>query len=170
VTVRFPRLLLLALLLALLTVRYPPRLLEAGLGPLWLFLPGLLAGLRSTPGKAAAIGWGFGLVADALSLEPMGVHAFLFGVAAYVLGRVREVLFSDHPGTQGIVAFVLTALVGFALTLRIEMSGAFGFFAHAPAVLLGAAFTGVAFPLLVKLDERVGILAGFRESDRRVQA
>jgi len=151
-------------------VRYPTRLVEAGLCPVWLFLPGLLAGLRSTPARAAAVGWGFGLLADLLSLEPLGVHAFLFGVAAYCLGHVRSVLFSDHPGTQGVAAFVLTALVGFALTLRIELSGAFDFLAHGPAVLSSAAFTGVVFPLLVWLDDRVGIVAGFRERDRRVQA
>ncbi|MHC4858933.1 MAG: rod shape-determining protein MreD [Planctomycetota bacterium] len=164
------RLVLLAILLTLVTVRYPPRLFAAGLGPLWLFLPGLLAGLRSKPGTAAAIGWSFGLLLDLLSMEPLGLHAFVFGAAAYVLARARGVMFSDHPTTQGIAAFLLTALVGSFLLLRLEEAGAFAITAHAPAALLTAAFTGVGFPLLAWVDKKVGLLAGFRERDGGVQA
>ena len=119
---RWIRFLLLGAILALVTVRFPARLTHLGLTPLWLFLPVLLYGLTARPGPAIVLAWLTGLAVDILSLEPLGLHAFLFAVAALLLVKVRGHLFASHPVTQAILGAVATLAISLALILRLNFA------------------------------------------------
>ncbi len=168
---RFVRVILLLLLFTLVTVRFPPGLVERGLTPLWLFLPALLFGFVSPPGTAALFGWSCGALFGVFSIEPFGVTAFLYAVAAWFIAHVRGSFFSDHPVTQGLTAFVFSLLVGSFELLRIEISSpALAFWPNFSRLLLMAVLTGAVFPVLWSAERRAGLLAGFREVESRVRA
>ena len=168
---RWFRVTLLLILFTLLAVRFPPALVERGLTPFWLLLPALLFGFVGTPGTAALGGWCCGAIVGLLSIEPFGVSAFLYAGAAYFVALARGSFFSEHPVTQGVAAFVLAVVVGFLELLRIEIdTPALGFWVHVPVLLLMAAITGALYPVLHAVEQRTGILKGFREGERRVRA
>lgn len=167
---RWFRVILLLLLFTLVTVRFPPGLVAKGLTPFWLLLPALLFGFVSPPGTAALAGWCCGALVGLCSVEPFGVTAFLYALAAWFVSHVRGSFFSDHPVTQGVTAFVLALLVGVAMLLRIEIATpALAFWSGFARLLLIALLTGVVFPVLCSADRRVGLLAGFREGESRVR-
>jgi len=166
---RWARVLLLAAVLLLATVRGPTALTGAGLLPWWPFLLVLLVGLRARLRAAVFLSWCLGLAVDMLSLAPLGLHAFLFGVAALALVRVRGYLFAAHPMTQAILGASLTLLVTLALLVRLEMAEPdFRLPGHLPAALLLSLLTGAVLPLLASLDLKIGLTRGFREGERRV--
>jgi len=149
--------------LGLLAVRYPPELTAAGMGPQWLFLLPLLAGLRAAPGRAALVGWSFGLLADLLSAEPLGLSAFLYGGAAFLLARLKTNLYSDHAVTQGVIAFGLTFLVMLLCMIRVEIvAPSFRLVAHLPAAFFSSLATAVLLPFLVMADGRLDLLRDLR--------
>jgi len=167
--VRWVRVILLAGALAALTIRYPVVPFRRGLCPAWLLLPALLMGLRAAPAHAAAAGWGFGLLADLLSVEPLGLSASLYGGAALLFARLRENVFSDHRYTQAVAAFLLTLLVSLAALFRLELAEeSFALLHCLPVAFLSALVTGAVFPFFVVADDTLGIFRGFRVGDRRV--
>ena len=95
---KWVRTLLLAGLFLVVMVRWPANFTAWGVTPAWPFLLVLLLGLRARVQPAVVLSWCTGLLVDLLSLSPLGVHAFLFGLAALVLVRVRGHLFASHPG------------------------------------------------------------------------
>lgn len=162
---------LLAAVATILAVRFPADLAAKGLSPLWLFLPALEFGLVARPRAAAMAGWCFGLLADLLSLEPLGLHAFLFGGAALLLARFRGLFFSDHPLTQAVTGLALALLVNLVLLVRLEVvAPGLRFFETVPAAILAAVLTGLSLPVLAVVDDRIGISRGFRAGERRVRA
>jgi len=166
---RWARLLLFVAVLGLAAVRVPAHLTERGLVPCWLFLPALLFGFLAKPGPAVLAAWSLGLATDLLSLEPLGVHAFLFGAAVLLLVRVRGHLYADHGAMQGLLALGLTLAVNLGLLVRLELAeGDLSLAPRIPAVLLLSLITGALVPPLIALDRRIGLLRGFREADRRV--
>lgn len=166
---RWLRFTLLAAVLAIATVRYPPGLLAAGLAPVFLLVPALEIGLVAPAGRAAALGWLLGLPLDLLSLEPLGWHAFLFAVVAYGLARLRGAFFADHPVTRAILGAGATFLVLVALLVRLSLAepGA-ATVGRLPAALLMSLVTGACVPLFASADRRFGLLRGFTEGARRV--
>lgn len=95
----------LALLLALL--------LQAGL--LWTFglrwldpllVVALLAGLSANTSDARIAGWLCGLACDLGSADPLGLNAFLFGAAAWLLTDLRGRLNLQVPWTRLLAAFI----------------------------------------------------------------
>jgi rod shape-determining protein MreD len=166
---RFLRFALVVAVLLLVTVRYPPSLTGLGLTPAWLFLPVLLYGLKARAGPAIFLAWLTGLTVDLLSIEPLGLHAFLYGATAFLVVKVRGHLFSSHPGTQAVLACGLTLAMTLALLLRLNLAESEFRMAGKilPAVLLSL-MTGAAFPLLGRVDTALGLTEGFREGERRV--
>ncbi len=159
---RWLKLLLLGTAVLALAERVPAPLLESGLAPRWFLLPALLAGLLAPPGRALLLGWGSGLLADLLSLSPLGWHAFLYGGAALLLARVRRAVFSEHPLTQAVAGFGLTFLVLLLGLLRLKLAEpALHLAPRLPAALLSSLATAALLPLLFLLEERVGFLRGF---------
>ena len=71
---RWARVLLLAAVLLLATVRGPTALTGAGLLPWWPFLLVLLVGLRARLRAAVFLSWCPGLAVDMLSLAPLGLQ------------------------------------------------------------------------------------------------
>jgi rod shape-determining protein MreD len=166
---RWIRFALLAAVAIVAAVRWPPTLTSLGLAPFWPFLPVLVLGLRGRTRPAVFLSWMTGLAVDALSLSPLGLNAFLFGVAALLLVRVRGHLFSAHPLTQTILGGVLTLLVTIALLVRLEIAEPdLDLPGRLPPALLLSLITGAVFPLLAWVDERIGLTTGFREGERRV--
>jgi rod shape-determining protein MreD len=166
---RWLRLGLLTAAAALLAVRWPAGYAASGFAACWLLLPALLVGLHATPGRAVVLAWGLGLLADLLSLEPLGVRAAFFGAAALLVARVREHLFAEHFLTQAVIAATLALAVNLLVLLRIEIvEPDLAFFAAFPRLLLLSLMTGAAFPILVAVDRRTGLLDGFRARERRV--
>lgn len=166
---RWVRLVLLLLTLLFLTVRDPGGLVELGIAPHWLLALALLAGITSSPGRAACIGWTAGFLVDMFSIEPLGIHAFCYGAAAALLSRIRRTFYAEHPLTQGGLAFVITLFVTLVLLIRLEVAApAFRFFATFPGAVFTALVTAVLLPVMVAVDRRVGLLGGFREREQRV--
>ena len=166
---RWVRFAALAVLLTAVTVRDPAGLAPAGLNPQWLLLLALLAGLTASPGWAATLAWFAGLLVDLFSLEPLGLHAFCYAVAALVLARLRRSLYSEHPMTQGTLGFVLALLVGLTLLVRLEIAEpVFRFGAQLPQVLLASVITAALLPALVRLERSCGLLRVFEEPEHRV--
>ncbi|MEN8149131.1 MAG: hypothetical protein ABFS86_04865, partial [Planctomycetota bacterium] len=101
-----------------------------------------------------------------LSLSPLGLHAFLFGLAAFVLVHVRGYFFSAHVGTQGVLATVLTLFVSLALLVRLSVAEPdFRLAGALPGAVLLSLLTGAAFPWLAAADRWFGLTEGFREGD-----
>ncbi len=167
---KWVRLALLAALLAAVTLRWPAALAARGVVPAFLLVPGLVLGLTAKPGVAAAVAFGHGLVADCLSLEPFGVHAFGFGAAALALARVRTLFFCDHALTQAGLSFLLSLLVAGGLLARLEIAEPSLRFARLlPGALAGAGLTALLVPLVAAVDARLGLFRGFRLGDPRVR-
>lgn len=59
----------------------------------------------------AIAAWILGLIVDLESHDRIGLHALIFGVAAWAMIRIRQIVFRDHAITQILVTLVFTALV-----------------------------------------------------------
>ncbi len=66
--------------------------------------------------------WLVGLVKDAASVGPLGLHALLFLGAGWVVLQVRQVLFRESPVTQLAVAFVATCGVQVAASAVVAVT------------------------------------------------
>jgi len=166
---KWVRVVLLAGLFLVVTVRWPVSYTSWGVTPAWPFLLVLLLGLRARVQPAVVLSWCTGLGVDLLSLSPLGLHAFLFGLVALVLVRVRGHIFASHSGTQGVLAMVLTLIVTFTLLIRLSIAEPdFRMAGRVPAALLLSLLTGAAFPWLAAADRWLGLTEGFREGERVV--
>ncbi|MBI4580564.1 MAG: rod shape-determining protein MreD [Planctomycetes bacterium] len=60
---------------------------------------------------AAIAAWIIGLATDLQSNDRIGVHALCFGLAAWGIMRIRQVVFRDHAITQVLITLAFTAAV-----------------------------------------------------------
>ena len=166
---RWPGLVLLTLLFAVLALRWPPQWTTMGLAPCWLLFPALWFGLYARAGRALAVGWVLGLLADLLSLEPLGVQAFLYAGAALLLARARGFFFRRHPLTQALLALTAAFLVQVLLLLRLNVAEpSLAVLPRLLPALCSAMLYAALFPGLVALERRTGLFRGFREGEVRV--
>lgn len=94
--------------------------------------------------------WIIGLLKDAGSAGPLGLHATLFLGAGWVVLQVRQVLFRESPLTQLAVAFVATCWVNVAAALIVSITvGRIPFGVIAAKTLVSALMTAVATPVLL---------------------
>jgi rod shape-determining protein MreD len=118
------------------------------------------------PSPDAAIGaWILGLTVDLQTAapHPIGLYAFSYGLAAWTVIRIRQVLFRDHPVTHAVVTLV------FAFAVHV-MAGGYFWWKHRipidteglwrPAFLF-AGYTAVWAPcihwVLIKLQRWTGL-------------
>ena len=119
-----------------------------------------------------AVGWGIllGLVRDATSLDPLGTHAFVLGVIAFLFceGRKRR---GPVEGASGLVAtFVATLLAGWLYVLRVWPTGqGFDLARLWPAIPTALSTTLFALILHGLLD-RYHLLDGIRGRARGLPA
>jgi rod shape-determining protein MreD len=66
--------------------------------------------------------WGIGLLKDAASSGPLGLHALLFAIAGWVVLQVRQVLFRESPLTQLAVGFLAACWVNAAAALFVSIT------------------------------------------------
>ena len=79
--------------------------------PDWLFVLAVHYALWGPWPDAAIAAWLLGLLMDVQSGGRIGLHAFCFGAAAWVIVRVRQVVFRDHPVTQALITLALAFAV-----------------------------------------------------------
>jgi rod shape-determining protein MreD len=70
-------------------------------------------------GIAACI---LGLVFGAQTRDPMGLHAFCYGAAAFAIVRIRQAIFREHVLAQMAVTALFTFLVQFAIWLYLHFA------------------------------------------------
>jgi rod shape-determining protein MreD len=108
----------------------------------------------SAQGLLAA--WVIGLVKDAASAGPFGLHALLFLGAGWVVLQVRQILFRESPVTQLVVAFVATCWVNAAAALFVSATvGGIPFGIIVGKTLLSALLTAALTPPLLFLLTQV---------------
>lgn len=166
---RWLRFALLAAILVIATVRAPPGMVASGLFPCLLLVPALFLGFTAKPGTAALAGWILGFLVDLNSLEPLGLAAFLFAAAGYSLARLRGAVFAEHPVTRAVLSTIVALFVLLVLLVRLSVAEPdFAALSRLLPMIVTAVVTGLMVPVFGALDERLGILKGFREGDRRV--
>lgn len=67
--------------------------------------------------------WAIGLLKDAGSSGPLGLHAFLFTIAGWVVLQIRQVLFRESPVTQLAVGFLAACWVNAAAATFVAFGG-----------------------------------------------
>lgn len=118
--------------------------------------------------EAAIAGWLMGLLVDLQSSEPdrIGLHAFCFGGAAWLILRVRQVVFREHAVTQFLVTLASCLLIQVVVGLyhrwgRTVLGGGFW-----SPVLLTALYTALLAPYVHWLLIRLGRWTGLRPTHR----
>jgi rod shape-determining protein MreD len=66
--------------------------------------------------------WGIGLLKDAASSGPLGLHGLLFAIAGWAVLQVRQVLFRESPITQLAVGFLAACWVNAAAAIFVSIS------------------------------------------------
>lgn len=81
--------------------------------PQWTIILAVHYGLWGPSPDAAIAAWILGLIVDlqTASPHPIGLYAFSYGLAAWVVLRSRQALFRDHPVTHAIVTLVFAFAV-----------------------------------------------------------
>ncbi len=86
--------------------------------PQWVIILAVHYALWGPSPDAAIAAWILGLIVDlqTASPHPVGLYAFSYGLAAWIIIRIRQVLFRDHPVTHAIVtlafAFSIQVVAG----------------------------------------------------------
>lgn len=117
----------------------------------------------SMPGQVA--GFASGLLADTISVGPLGLTAMVRTVAGYLIGRMAGLVSVDWvliPALVAIAATVLKALTVTVLALTIPWIP--GYAIAAPSFLIEAALNGVAAPALYVL---LSLLPWIKERSQR---
>jgi len=100
--------------------------------------------------------WGIGLLKDAGSSGPLGLHALLFAVAGWAVLQVRQVLFRESPLTQLAVGFLAACWVNVAGALFVSITaGGIPFGVIAGKALVSALLTAALTPPLLFFFTRV---------------
>jgi rod shape-determining protein MreD len=115
--------------------------------------------------EAALAAWILGLVVDLQSLDRIGLHAFSFGLAAWAIVRIRQIVFRDHAATQIVITLLFTILIqiGVALYRRWGVDNPIGGSILWPALLTGL-YTAMCAPYLHWLLIRMGRWTGLKAS------
>jgi rod shape-determining protein MreD len=93
--------------------------------------------------------WLIGLLKDAGSVGPLGLHALLFLAAGWVVLQVRQVLFRESPLTQFAVGFLAACWVqAIGASFAALAAGAIPLGVLLVRVLVSAALTAVLTPAL----------------------
>lgn len=113
--------------------------------------------------EAAIAAWILGLLVDLQSLDRLGLHAFSFGLAAWAIVRIRQIVFRDHAATQIAITLLFTFLIqlGVALYRRWGIDNPTSGGILWPALLTGL-YTAICAPYLHWLLIRLGRWTGLK--------
>ena len=89
------------------------RLAWHGLRPDWVLVLVVFYALHARTDHAMLAGWVSGAIADLMTLERFGLVSLCYGVAAVLVCRVRDLLFTRHPLTH------FTVTLGAALGVQV---------------------------------------------------
>lgn len=100
--------------------------------------------------QGLAASWVVGLIKDVGSTGPLGLYAFLFLGAGWVILQVRQILYREHALTQLAVAFVAACWVNVAAALVVSLtSGGIPFCVILGKTLLSAMLTALLTPAVL---------------------
>jgi rod shape-determining protein MreD len=100
--------------------------------------------------------WGIGLLKDAASSGPLGLHALLFAVAGWAVLQVRQVLFRESPVTQLAVGFLAACWVNVAGAIFVSVTaGGIPVGVIVGKTLISALLTAAFTPALLLFFSRV---------------
>jgi rod shape-determining protein MreD len=113
---------------------------------------------------AAIAAWILGLLPGLFSIEHnVGVHAFCFGLAAWAIMRVRQIVFRDHAITQLLITLVFTVLIQLLIGWYRRWGAPGDGGVVWPAIMTGV-YTAACAPYLHWLLIRLGRWTGLRTS------
>jgi len=134
--------------------------------PEWTFILAVHYALWGAWPDAAIAAWLLGLIVDLQTAppDPIGLHAFCYGAAAWAILRVRQVVFRDHPVTHVVVTLVFTLAIQVLIGIyhgwkRSGSAGSEGLWLTA---LFIAIYTAVWAPFLHWPLIRIGRWTGLR--------
>jgi cell shape-determining protein MreD len=149
--------------------RGPSAAVERGLLPDPFLLLALGAGLFGSAGTAVGAGVAAGLAGGLLSVEPWGLDGALLGAVALAAHRIRPFFRADHPGVQGVLAFLAVLLLGGVRLALLALPGTVAAAAGSlPAVLASALATAAAAPVLLFVLDGIGAFRGPRAPEGRL--
>lgn len=100
--------------------------------------------------QGLALAWVFGLLKDLGTTMPLGFHALVFAVLAYLLLTARQVLFREHPLMQsGIVFFAAMIVSVFAAIQVCLFAGGIPFGVLALKTIMGALLSALLAPVVM---------------------
>lgn len=152
------------------TTIVPHLRIQHWIGPDWMFILAVYYALWGPWPDAAVAAWILGLIVDLFTAPSggrIGLHALLYGAAAWGSIRARQVIVRDHPVAQFLITLVFALLIQVAVYLYQRWSasgpaapGALG------AALVSALYTAVCAPPLLWVLNRFGRLTGLRSETR----
>lgn len=111
---------------------------------------------------AAIAAWVLGLVVDLESLDRIGLHALCFGLAAFAIIKIRQVVFRDHAITQLLVTLVFTVLIHIVFGLYNRWGASSQEESIVWPALMTGIYTAALAPYLHWLLMRMGRWTGLR--------
>ena len=138
--------------------------------PEWTFILAVHYALWGRWPDAAIAAWLLGLVVDLQTAgpDPVGLHAFSYGAAAWAILRVRQVVFRDHPLTHVVVTLVFALAVQLLIGIYHwwKLAGTPGSEGLWWSALMIAVYTAVWAPFLHWGLIRLGRWTGLRAARR----
>ena len=150
-----------------------PRMAIHSIWPEWTFVLVVHYALWGPRPDAAIAAWLLGLIVDFQSADPIGLHAFCYGAAAWAILRVRQLMFRDHPVTHVAVTLVFTFAVQLLIavyrwwSLSAPSAGAGLWFSALLIALYTALWAPVLHWLLIRMGKWTGLAAAARFSRYR---
>lgn len=146
--------------LRLLILAVPALAVELSLGqrvalfggrPEPLLLLACFAALFAKDAKQGlALAWVFGLLKDLGTTMPLGFHALVFALVAYVLIALRQILFREHPLMQSGIVFFAAAIVSVLAAVQVCLfAGGIPFGVIAVKTLMGAVLSAALAPVVM---------------------
>ena len=112
---KWPPFLILAVIALVCQTTVAPALAIHAIWPDWMFILAVYYALWAPWPEAAIAAWCLGLLFGTQTLDPLGLHAFCYGAAAWGIVRVRQVVFREHAITQ----FAVTLLFAMGVQLAV---------------------------------------------------
>jgi rod shape-determining protein MreD len=151
--------------------------LQLGLGPFigyrlvppnLVLLVVVFVGLNAPRDAALLACFFIGLVQDAVSVQPLGLYAFGYGIVALVVCWLAESVRRAHPLTHLSLAFMAAMIVGM-LQLVHELIHPVSVTQHiGPRVVaISAAYTTLLSPFVIFILQQLSRLTGWGTGQRR---
>jgi len=121
----------------------------------------------NAPRDAALLGcFGLGLMQDLLTLEPVGLYAFAYGLIGMFVVNTQQLVYREHPLTH----FTLALIGGLMTTLLIVIKGLIHPPMTPPTLLFTTMiYTAVLAPFVLGALQRVKRIFSFQPPRRKIR-